>query len=165
MTSSQSRLPLAVRSFPLFSFFLFVWLGCVFLPSCVFHPLQSPQLSFPNSPPALCQRPICFSTHCEKECMSGRRRAKQWFPWQLEFSEACAIWEWGGGCARSPGPVRHCIVPDALCQVAHGSVVTMGVVNHEGQEFKFIFKHTLDCCNHSAATFTLQNLQLAYIHA
>ncbi len=43
----------------------------------------------------------------------------------------------GWGCARSPGPVRHCIVPDALCQVAHGSVVTMGVVNHEGQEFTF----------------------------
>lgn len=43
----------------------------------------------------------------------------------------------GRGCGGSPGPALLCFVPDALCQVAHGSVVTMGVVNHGGQEFMF----------------------------
>jgi len=94
--------------------------------------------------------------------MVGRRRAKQWFPWQLEFSEACAIWEWVGGCRRSLGPVQHCIVPDALCQVAHGSVNS--VVNQRVRSslsgLTFSFKHILDCCNHSKVS--LQDHQLAY---
>lgn len=51
-----------------------------------------------------------------------------------------------GGYGRSLGPVQHCIVPDALCQVAHGSVDTMGVVNQRVRSslsgLTFIFKQS-----------------------
>lgn len=65
------------------------------------------------------------------------------------FQERVLSGNGGAGCGvrGSSGPVRDCIVPDALCQVSHGSVDTMGVVNQRVRSSVFTHTH---CCSHSA---------------
>lgn len=35
-----------------------------------------------HHPNRLCWNAIYFSSHCAQECKAGRKKAKQWFPWQ-----------------------------------------------------------------------------------
>lgn len=168
MTSSQSRLPLAVRSFPLFSFFYsFDWIVFSY-PRVSF--IQSNLLSSRSQTVLQCfvKGQFAFQRFVRRNAWQEEGGQNNGFRDNWSFPKRVLS---GNGV----GGVRGLwdLYGTVLCQMLFVRLLMVQWsqwvwlimrVRSSLSRLKCIFKHTLDCCNHSAATFTLHDLQVAYIH-